>query len=143
MGNSQTKEARGHPDSRASGNNSPTQRQDPSLAPPEPSTRTLLSSRQRGSSRPDFSSFLGIGGNSEQDVSSLEQRRESKAEREARKAEKERQARLKERERSMRDEHVDGGYLVTQGVYVGAEDFSKGIVRQLMVSMEEPSLPVY
>jgi hypothetical protein len=142
MGNSQTKEARGHPDSRASGNNSPTQRQDPSLAPPEPSTRTLLTTRQRGSSRPDFS-FLGIGGNSEQDVSSLEQRRESKAEREARKAEKERQARLKERERSMRDEHVDGGYLVTQGVYVGAEDFSKGIVRQLMVSKDELRKEMY
>ena len=44
-------------------------------------------------------------------------------------------ARAKERERSMRDEHVDGGYLVTQGVYTGIEDFSKGIVRQLMVSI--------
>jgi hypothetical protein len=54
-------------------------------------------------------------------------------EREARKAEKERQARLKERERSMKEEHVDGGYVVTQGVYVGAEDFSKPVVRQLMV----------
>lgn len=56
-------------------------------------------------------------------------------EREARKAEKERAARLKERERSMKEENVDGGYLVTQGVYVGAEDFNKGIVRQLMVSV--------
>lgn len=33
----------------------------------------------------------------------------------------------------MREEHVDGGYLVTQGVYVGPEDFSKSIVRQLIV----------
>lgn len=33
----------------------------------------------------------------------------------------------------MREEHVDGGYLVTQGVYVGTEDFSKAMVRQLMV----------
>lgn len=33
----------------------------------------------------------------------------------------------------MKEEHVDGGYLVTQGVYVGPEDFSKPMVRQLMV----------
>lgn len=133
MGNSQTKEARGHPESRVSGSNSPTRRQDPSLPPPEPSSRSLLSSRQRGGGRPDFS-FLGIGGNGEQDVASLEQRRENKAEREARKVEKERQARLKERERSMKEENIDGGYLVTQGVYVGVEDYGKSIVRQLMVS---------
>lgn len=47
--------------------------------------------------------------------------------------EKERAARVKERERSMKEEHVDGGYLVTQGVYVGTEDFNKAVVRQLMV----------
>lgn len=34
----------------------------------------------------------------------------------------------------MKEEHVDGGYLVTQGVYVGTEDFNKAVVRQLMVS---------
>ena len=34
----------------------------------------------------------------------------------------------------MRDESVDGGYLVTQGVYTGTEDFSKATVRQLMVN---------
>lgn len=77
--------------------------------------------------------MLGIGGNSDRDVSSLETRRETKQEREARKLEKERAARLKERERSMREEHVDGGYLVTQGVYVGTEDFNKSVVRQMMV----------
>lgn len=33
----------------------------------------------------------------------------------------------------MREEHVDGGYLVTQGVYTGTEDFNKAVVRQLMV----------
>ena len=38
-----------------------------------------------------------------------------------------------ERERSMKEEHVDGGYVVTQGIYVGTEDFSKAVVRQLMV----------
>lgn len=33
----------------------------------------------------------------------------------------------------MREEHVDGGYLVTMGTYVGAEDFNKQIVRQLQI----------
>lgn len=134
MGNSQTKEARGQQEPRASGSNSPTRRQDATATAPDTASRNGLSSRHRGSSRPDFS-FLGIGGNNEQDTVSLEQRRENKVEREARKAEKERQARLKERERSMKEEHIDGGYLVTQGVYVGVEDFNKVIVRQLMVSL--------
>jgi hypothetical protein len=129
MGNSQTKEARG---SRQSGSNSPALRLEPPSAPDQ-GTRPSASLRPRRGSRPDFS-FLGIGGPSEQDASSLETRRENKAEREARKLEKERAARLKERERSMKEEHVDGGYLVTQGVYVGVEDFNKAVVRQLMVS---------
>ena len=63
----------------------------------------------------------------------LERRRETKAEREAKRLERERVNRERERERSMREESVDGGYLVTQGVYTGIEDFSKPIVRQLMV----------
>jgi hypothetical protein len=46
---------------------------------------------------------------------------------------RERLNREKERERSMRDENVDGGFLVTQGVYTGIEDYNKTIVRQLMV----------
>ena len=129
MGNSQTKESR---TSRISGSNSPALRQDPP-PPPDHGTRPSLSSRPRRGSRPDFS-FLGIGGGNEQDTSSLEARRENKAEREARKVEKERIARLKERERSMKEEHVDGGYLVTQGVYVGVEDFNKATVRQLQAS---------
>ena len=139
MGNSQTKEARGHGSSgsRVSDSTSLTGRQDGQQnsleAPPRPAH-----SRQRRGSRPDFS-FLGLGGSSDQDASSLEQRRETKVEREARKAEKERIARLKERERSMREEHVDGGYLVTQGVYVGTEDFNKAIVRQFMVIQCGPS----
>lgn len=37
----------------------------------------------------------------------------------------------------MKEEHVDGGYLVTQGVYVGPEDFSKPVVRQLMVKLSD------
>jgi hypothetical protein len=69
-----------------------------------------------------------------------EHRRETKQEREARRLEKERQARIKERERSLREEHVDGGYLVTMGTYVGPEDFNKQIVRQLQVRFTLPCL---
>ena len=130
MGNSSSKDAKAS--GRASGTTSPLPRQDPPPLIAEPAVRPSISSRPRRGSRPDLS-FLGIGGNSDQDVSSLENRRENKQEREARKSEKERQARLKERERSMKEEHVDGGYVVTQGVYVGAEDFNKATVRQLMV----------
>ncbi|GAB1198213.1 SNF1-interacting protein [Aspergillus pseudonomiae] len=75
-------------------------------------------------------SILGIGGSSERDVATLEHRRETKQEREARRLERERVARVKERERSMREEHVDGGYLVTQGVYTGTEDFSKAMIER-------------
>ncbi|KAI2813202.1 hypothetical protein CBS115989_9672 [Aspergillus niger] len=89
-------------------------------------------SRSNRGSRPDLS-LLGIGGSSERDLASLEHRRETRQEREARRLEKERVARLKERERSMKEEHVDGGYLVTQGVYTGPEDFNKAVVRQLMI----------
>jgi hypothetical protein len=70
----------------------------------------------------------------DRDSSGLEQRRETKAEREARRLERDRANREIERERSMRDESVDGGYLVTQGTYTGLEDFNKSVVRQLMVS---------
>ena len=88
------------------------------------------------STRPDLS-FLGIGSSTsgDRDVSILEARRETKQDREARRVEKEKAARLKERERSMKEEHVDGGYLVTQGVYVGTEDYNKQVVRQLMVCL--------
>lgn len=68
------------------------------------------------------------------------ERRETKQEREARRLERERQVRLVERERSMKEEHVDGGYLVTLGTYVGPEDFNKQIVRQLQVSGDKPLL---
>lgn len=59
--------------------------------------------------------------------------RETKQEREARKLERERIQRAQDRERSIREEHVDGGYLVTMGTYVGTEDFNKAVVRQLQV----------
>jgi hypothetical protein len=81
-------------------------------------------------SRPDLS-FLGLGSSSTTDPPEV--RRETKQEREARKLAKEREARQKERERSMMEEHIDGGFCVTQGVYTGTEDFNKAVVRQLMV----------
>ncbi|KAF3484235.1 uncharacterized protein GIQ15_03559 [Arthroderma uncinatum] len=90
------------------------------------------SSHTGESNVPDLS-FLGLSGNNDRGTLASEPRRETRQEREARKREKERAARLKERERSMKEEHVDGGYLVTQGVYVGTEDFNKPIVRQLMI----------
>jgi hypothetical protein len=68
----------------------------------------------------------------------LEQRRETKAEREARKREKEQILRAQERERSIREENVDGGFLVTLGTYTGPEDFNKSVVRQLQVWIDEP-----
>ncbi|KAJ5606962.1 hypothetical protein N7537_003581 [Penicillium hordei] len=123
MGNSQTKESRSTaPSSRRS-----------QLSPgaSDASSRPYHGSRSARGSRPDLS-ILGIGSH-DREVATLEHRRETKQEREARRLEKERVARLKERERSMKEEHVDGGYLVTQGVYVGTEDYNKVVVRQLMI----------
>lgn len=93
----------------------------------------LYSARTGRGSRPDLS-FLGIGGsnNAERDPA-LEPRRETKAEREARKLEKDRVLRAQERERSIKEEGVDGAFLVTLGTYTGPEDFSKPTVRQLQV----------
>lgn len=127
MGNSQTKESR---------SGTPHQQQW-SSSDASGSSRVVYQNLRSGrSSRPDLS-ILGIGSSRDRDhgrdVATLEQRRETKQERDARRLEKERAARLKERERSMKEEHVDGGYLVTQGVYVGTEDFNKAVVRQLMV----------
>ncbi|KAF2633769.1 hypothetical protein BU25DRAFT_12705 [Macroventuria anomochaeta] len=94
----------------------------------------LYSARSGRGSRHDLS-FLGIGGgsnNTERDPA-LEPRRETKAEREARKLEKERVLRAQERERSIKEEGVDGAFLVTLGTYTGPEDFSKPMVRQLQI----------
>lgn len=134
MGNNSTKESRGpespsfgsrRPDSAGGGTSNPT-------SPTERQHAHVYSTRAaRTSSRPDLS-FLGIGSSSTAN-SDVPERRETKQEREARKLEKERVTRAKERERSIKEEHVDGGYLVTMGVYTGTEDFNKAIVRQLMV----------
>ncbi len=90
----------------------------------------VYSGRSGRGSRPDLS-FLGIGSSS--NAEAPEVRRETKQEREARKLARERELRAKERERSMKEEHIDGGFCVTQGVYTGTEDFNKAVVRQLMV----------
>lgn len=132
MGSNSTKESLGP------GSQSPTTHQHPTSpggtsGPASPTARQnphVYSTRNHRGSRPDLS-FLGIGSNSSNN--DPPERRETKQEREARKLEKERVARAKERERSIREEHVDGGFLVTMGVYTGPEDFNKAIVRQLMV----------
>lgn len=93
----------------------------------------IYGTRAPRGSRHDLS-FLSLGRDRDAANTAPERPRETKQEREARKAEKERLARLKERERSMKEEGVDGGYLVTLGTYTGPEDFGKSIVRQLQVS---------
>ena len=103
--------------------------------PTDQAAHEIYASRHGRSSRSELSSLLGLGSNNDRDPMTLEQRRESKQEREAKKLERERIAREKERTRSMRDEHVDGGFLVTQGVYTGVEDYSKTVVRRLMVGI--------
>ncbi|KAG9233875.1 hypothetical protein BJ875DRAFT_31110 [Amylocarpus encephaloides] len=125
MGNNNTRESRGQEssgrgDGGTSGPASPTTSNQP---------RQPYDSRGGRSSRAELSSILGIGSSN----NDIPERRETKQEREVRKLEKERAARVKERERSIKEEHVDGGYLVTMGVYTGHEDFNKVVVRQLMI----------
>ncbi|KAI9823068.1 MAG: SNF1-interacting protein, partial [Thelocarpon impressellum] len=138
MGNSSTKEQRApapqlHATTAAIHHHHHRHRNSPPLSPharpgeqPPPSV-----GQGRGGSRPELA-FV-VGGVPDPDAAGLELRRETKQERDARRAERDRVAREKERVRSMRDESVDGGYLVTQGVYTGSEDFDKAVVRQLMI----------
>lgn len=98
--------------------------------PPGPQHQPSSSERPRGSRHEH--SFFGLVPGS-RDAEAQESRRETKQEREARRAEREKQERMKERERSIKEEGVDGGYLVTLGTYTGPEDFNKVVVRQLMV----------
>lgn len=146
MGNSATKEQRPPlPQMRSShlrrSSSPPTASQtwSSAQAPVEQATQSTHTSRQgRRGSRSEISTLLGIAGNSDKESSGVEARRETKPERDARKLERERVARERERERSIREENVDGGYLVTQGVYTGIEDYNKTVVRQLMVcAMDE------
>ncbi|PGG97545.1 protein SIP5 [Helicocarpus griseus UAMH5409] len=137
MGNTATKEARpslGHPGrhghARGSSAGATTHGGQGLNQYPSEGSNPGGSSRHLRGSRGDLS-FLGIGPAVSRDAPV--ERRETKQEREARRLEKERIARVKERERSMREEHVDGGYLVTHGVYTGPEDYNKAVVRQLMI----------
>ncbi|KAK7428311.1 SNF1-interacting protein [Neonectria magnoliae] len=135
MGNSNTKESR--PDGYDDGGGQGRRRSangDPIGLSRELARESGARSRNR-TTRPELNIF-GLGSsssrnNERQDVPF--ERRETRQEREARKLEKERIARAKERERSIREEHVDGGYLVTLGTYTGTEDFSKPVVRQLLI----------
>ncbi|MCJ1320547.1 SNF1-interacting protein [Xylographa vitiligo] len=140
MGNTSTKEQRPlSPSSRNSHVRSVSSPQIATQQPPSASEQqearsyVVYSSRQGRGSRSELSSLLGIGSGADRNADASESRRETKQDRDARKLEKERMLREKERERSMREESVDGGYLVTQGVYTGVEDYNKAIVRQLMV----------
>lgn len=135
MGNSSTKEARPSTSHRFSHRNEGSSSGTNGAPSERPSRFPVYPSRSGRTSRTDL--FLGLGSrDSEREPrrDPFEHRRETKQEREARRLEREQAARLIERERSMKEEQVDGGYLVTQGVYVGHEDFSKPVVRQLMVS---------
>ncbi len=139
MGNTSTREQRsptspiaptyGHPQLHRRDNSSSGQAGTPGERQP------VYSARGGRGSRPDLS-FLGLGSSSTAEPPEI--RRETKQEREARKLAKEREARQKERERSMKEEHIDGGFCVTQGVYTGTEDFNKAVVRQLMVIYLSP-----
>ncbi|MCJ1384482.1 SNF1-interacting protein [Xylographa soralifera] len=140
MGNTSTKEQR--PLSSSSRVSHVRSVSSPQVATPQPPPTSeqeearsyvVYSSRQGRGSRSELSSLLGIGSGADRNADASESRRETKQDREARKLEKERILREKERERSMREESVDGGYLVTQGVYTGVEDYNKAIVRQLMI----------
>ena len=137
MGNSSTKEQRPPlpqlRSSRLRRSSSPSLSSPTSSAITENGPQTVYQLRHGRGSRSELSTLLGIGGNPDRDQNGSETRRETKQEREARRFERERVAREKERERSMREESVDGGYLVTQGVYTGIEDYNKAIVRHLMV----------
>lgn len=141
MGNSSTKEqkppvnrlsrsvdARVPPPSTIASTNSTSQPEQLS-----PNAQSLQNTQNARSGRSEISSLLGMGNAAEREVDGMEHRRETKQEREARRLKRERIVRERERERSMREENVDGGFLVTQGVYTGIEDFNKPIVRQLMV----------
>ncbi|KAF4961266.1 hypothetical protein FSARC_10234 [Fusarium sarcochroum] len=128
MGNSNTKESRHDGDAVHSYS-----------SPGDPSVREHLretnSRTTRRMSRAEINLFgIGAGSSRTRDQPDAPfERRETKQEREARRLERERVQRAKDRERSMREEHVDGGYLVTLGTYTGTEDFSKPVVRQLQI----------
>ncbi|XDG06447.1 hypothetical protein ABKA04_006062 [Annulohypoxylon sp. FPYF3050] len=130
MGNTHTKDARGG--SRMGGHGS---HMDPGGSSTGAGYHGDLPDRSRRASRPELGGLslqFGTSSSSRHQDAPFEHR-ETKQEKEARRLERERVARLKERERSMREEHVDGGYLVTMGIYTASEDFNKPVVRQLQI----------
>ena len=128
MGNSATKEQR-----TSNSHSSPTSPTQATFLDQRQSHENAESSSDGRRNRSDLYMALGNPGEEERAIRGTDWRKETKQEREARKLEKERANREKERARSMREEHVDGGYLVTQGTYTGTEDYGKHIVRQLMI----------
>ncbi|KAF2209650.1 hypothetical protein CERZMDRAFT_113946 [Cercospora zeae-maydis SCOH1-5] len=138
MGNSSSKDERKAARAAGDRQNAGATAASPQQAPTERSAGRVYvrgngSASARGSS--NNLSLLRIvrGERDEAESAQSDRPRETKQERDARRAEREKQARIKERERSMKEEHVDGGYLVTLGVYVGVEDFNKQVVRQLQI----------
>ncbi|KAL2264465.1 hypothetical protein VTK26DRAFT_30 [Humicola hyalothermophila] len=131
MGNSSTKESRGGDAGHRAHHSSISPGFESGAGASLQSDR--VSSRRNRVSQGDLGSILGLGSGGASSSETPYDRRETKQEREARRLERERVARIAERERSMREEHVDGGYLVTMGVYTGPEDFNKQIVRQLQI----------
>lgn len=120
------------------------------------SGRSRLSPGGEGSRPGSTSNLFGTREARQRERSERERERERERETPEQKAERERirmEERRKERERSMREENVDGkfalrcksgewsadgglgGYLVTQGVYTGVEDFNAQVVKSLMVSI--------
>lgn len=143
MGNSSSKDSGSHSHHTARRSSEPTS---PSVATSQANHDRLVTqiygARPSGNgssrgSRHDLS-FLHLGRNRAEEQPQPERVRETRQEKEARRTERERQARLKERERSMLEENVDGGFLVTLGTYIGPEDYSKPVVRQLQVRLEQP-----
>jgi hypothetical protein len=138
MGNSNTKESPAGPaDGTYGGRDRRSSLIDPSAGESSRDRRNRVTRSELG--------FLGITSSSGRERNRSDapfERRETRQEREARRLERERVARAKERERSMREEHVDGGYLVTLGTYMGTEDYSKPVVRQLQVCVSAgPGIP--
>ncbi|KAL2889825.1 Protein sip-5 [Ceratocystis lukuohia] len=130
MGNTNGKESRDHQHGRhASAPDS--SRDDSQSGVPSHSTSSRHRSRRGGRGHDSMLMFgIPVANSTEQQPFT---HKETRAEREARKLEKERLLRAQERARSMQSERVDGGYLVTVGTYVGPEDFSKPVVRQLII----------
>nr|POF04124.1 protein sip5 [Quercus suber] len=136
MGNNSSKDSRVPNRSRHIGEQSGTLSSEAGAGPSSQSHSDRLASQiysmrnasGRGS-RPDLS-FLTLGRDRDGESTTPERPRETKQEKEARRLARDRQARLKERERSIREEGVDGGFLVTLGTYTGPEDFNKSIRKE-------------